>query len=165
MSRSGIWIAVLCVVMLSFLCLAEQRSVGELAVVEAEPGAWAFYLGTWVHVDAFGAAHTFTFFEQGQYGVWVGWEKSDLLLGTATVATASEVIFFDSEGIEDRYGVVWWEEPTSALGVFRNMLEDDEEGNGQLLLTVYRYVSQGGLESSRDNIVISMVLTRQPEGS
>ena len=140
MSRSGVWVGVLCVLMLSFLGLAAQRSVGELAVEEAGPGAWAFYLGTWVHVDAFGATHAFTFFQQGQYGIWVGWKKSDLLLGMATVATESEVIFFDSEGVEDRYGVVWWEDPTSALGVFHKMLEVDEEGNDQVLLTVYRYV-------------------------
>jgi hypothetical protein len=113
-------------------------------------------------VDGYGATHTFTVYEQGVYGVYIAWDKSDALLGVVAVASAAELVFFDADGVEDRYGIVAWETPIEAYGVVHNPHEADDDGNDQILLTVYRYVTQGGLESSRDNVRLSMVLTRQP---
>ena len=115
-------------------------------------------------MDEFGATHTFTFYQQGIYGVEVRWEKSDLLLGIVEVASASEVTFFDSEGIEACYAIVSWESPVGAYGVFHHTEQAIAGGNDELALEIYRYVTQGaGAESSRDNFRLSMALTRQPE--
>jgi len=154
---------------LAFLALgvagqtAAEGSTFQLAAAEPAQSAWEFYLGTWHHVDEFGATHTITIIKQGIYGVEARWDKSDLLLGTTPVAERSEIIFFDDDGREDRYGVVAWTSPITAYGIFCNMQETSADGHDQILLTVYRYVHQGAVESSRENITISMLLTRQAE--
>jgi hypothetical protein len=137
--------------------------VGSLVAEPTAPGAWAFFLGTWTHVDEFGATHTFVFSELGVYGVYVSWEKCDALLGVVPVASEAEAVFFDDEAEEDLYAIVAWDDPIEAYGVFYNPQEVDEEGNDRLLLTVYRYVTLGGLESSRENFRMVMPLTRMAE--
>jgi len=167
MMRRAVGLVVLCVLAFSVLGTGQETGGGtpalQLTTRDPAPAAWEFYLGTWAAQDAFGATHTFTIYRQGQYGVNAGWEKSDLLLGTVTVADATELIFFDSDGGEDRYAIVAWTEPVWAYGVFVNELQQDADGNDRILLTVYRFVPQPQVESSRENILIVMELTRQPE--
>jgi hypothetical protein len=166
MRRKTVELAILCAVVFSVLGAGQSdaQSPGlQLSARELAPAGWEFYLGTWTYEDEFGATHIITFYKQGIYGVEVKWDKSDLLLGTVQVADASEVVFFDSDGGEDRYGIVVWSGPVTAYGIFHNSEQTDADGNDQIALTVYRYVGQGTVQSSRDNFTIVMQLTRQPQ--
>jgi len=163
----AVGLAVVCALAFFAFCGAQQAggdgSAFQFAASEPAQDAWEFYVGTWLHADEFGATHTITIIEQGIYGVEAKWDKSDLLLGTTPVADRSEITFFDADGEEDRYGVVAWASPITAYGIFHNEGQTNADGNDQILLTVYRYVHQGGVESSRENITIVMLLTRRPE--
>ena len=167
MVSRAVGLALLCALVCASLSAGQQAgsdsSTFQFAAAEPAEAAWEFYLGTWLHIDDYGATHTITIIKQGVYGVEASWEKSDLLLGVTPVADGSEIVFFDAEGEEDQYGIVMWTSPITAYGVFYNEQQTDAGGNDQVLLTVYRYVHQGGVESSRENITIVMELTRRPE--
>jgi len=148
---------------------------GQDANEEETPAAWEFFLGTWEHASDFGLSHRFQITQsQPSSNVRVDWERLDPLLGTAIVGSSTVLKFFDSDGnptdftpldleeTEDVCAMAVWTSPINAYGFFYKRQRGAAASEDEILLVVYRVANpnQAGVNSSRENYVLTMLLTR-----
>jgi len=137
--------------------------------------AWEFFLGTWEHASDFGLTHRFQITQsQPSSDVRVDWQRLDPLLGTAIVGSSTVLTFFDSDGnptnftpleleeTEDVCAMAVWTSPINAYGFFYKRQRGAGASEDEILLVGYRVGSpnQPGVNSSRENYVLTMLLTR-----
>jgi len=142
---------------------------------EEETAAWEFFLGTWEHASDYGLVHRLRITQtQPSSDVRVDWQRLDPLLGTAVVGSSTVLTFFDSDGnptnftpleleeTEDVCAMAVWTNPINAYGFFYKRQRGAGATEDEILLVAYRVgnPNQHGVNSSRENYVLTLLLTR-----
>jgi len=149
--------------------------MGQDASTEKETAAWEFFLGTWEHPLEMGMKHSIRITQaHPSSDVMVDWQRLDPLLGPAVVGAPAVLTFFDSGGnptdfapldldeTEDVCAMAVWKSPINAYGMFFKRQRGTSDPEDLILFVVYRVgnPNQTGANSSRDNYILTMLLTR-----